>query len=212
MALVRHVRSVLFRGQTADLVINSVKYAHFNILSSVSSRTQSDKRQFQDFRKPSCAEINTNTFSSVKHYRSAAGQFNPRKNPNDSKEQGDSQVPSYTNKFDPALVEQLLSSMDGDLPVNSMPDPFIKDYRRCFLCRQNVEIDHKNVRLLNQFVSPYTGRIYGRAITGLCIPMQKRVSQLILRARKSGFMPSRIKDPRYLQDPQPYDVMSKKLY
>lgn len=209
MALVRRAGSVLFRGQTADLLTNSVKYTRLHILSSLSSRSQSDSRLFQDFRKPSCAEINANT---VKFYRSAAGQFNPRKNPNAPKEQGDSQAPSCTNKFDPALVEQLLSTMDGDLPVNSMPDPFQKDYYRCFLCRQKVEIDHKNVRLLNQFVSPFTGRIYGRAITGLCIPMQKRVSQLILRARKSGFMPTRMKDPRYLQDPQPYDAMSKKLY
>ena len=44
----------------------------------------------------------------------------------------------------------------------------------------------QNVRLLSQFVSPYTGRIYGRAVTGLCIPMQKQVAKAIKRSQKAG--------------------------
>jgi small subunit ribosomal protein S18 len=117
---------------------------------------------------------------------------------------------SCANPFNPALVEDLIKNMDGDMPVTEMPDPFEKKYHRCFLCRNNIVPDHKNVRLLSQFVSPYTGRIYGRAITGLCIPMQKHVASLIKRARYSGFMAYSMKDPKYLQDPQPYDAMSKK--
>ncbi|CAL1536798.1 unnamed protein product [Lymnaea stagnalis] len=115
------------------------------------------------------------------------------------------------NPFDPSVVENLLNTMEGDLPVSDMPNPYAKEYRRCFLCKQNVHLDHKNVRLLSQFVSPYTGRIYGRAVTGLCIPMQKHVSNLIKRSRNSGYMPVLLKDPKYLRDPQPYDAMSKKF-
>ena len=44
----------------------------------------------------------------------------------------------------------------------------------------------QNVRLLSQFVSPYTGRIYGSSVTGLCHPMQSRVAKLINRARRLG--------------------------
>uniref|UniRef100_A0A183A1P7 RT18C protein n=1 Tax=Echinostoma caproni TaxID=27848 RepID=A0A183A1P7_9TREM len=71
------------------------------------------------------------------------------------------------------------------LPV-MMEDPYKKTKKRCFLCKHNIELDYKNVRLLSQFVSPYTGRIYGRHITGLCIPMQKRISTLITRSRQFG--------------------------
>ena len=116
----------------------------------------------------------------------------------------------YKHSFDPDLVERLLDKVDNDMPLADMPDPFEKNYRRCFLCRNDVHLDHKNVRLLSQFVSPYTGRIYGRAITGLCIPMQKRVAGLIKRSRESGYMPYLFKDAKYLHDPQPYDVMARK--
>ncbi|KAH9499011.1 28S ribosomal protein S18c, mitochondrial [Bulinus truncatus] len=115
---------------------------------------------------------------------------------------------SCKNAYNPLLVQELLNKMKDDTPFSDIPDPYAKDYRRCFLCRQNVQLDHKNVRLLSQFVSSYTGRIYGRAITGLCIPMQRHVSKLIKRARLSGYMPFILKDPKYLRDPQPYDTMS----
>ena len=49
-----------------------------------------------------------------------------------------------------------------------------------------VYFSFQNVRLLSQFVSPYTGQIYGRHITGLCIYMQKRVAKLIRRSRYFG--------------------------
>ena len=44
----------------------------------------------------------------------------------------------------------------------------------------------QNVRLLSQFTSSYTGRIYDRGVTGLCLFMQKRVAKLIKRARMFG--------------------------
>ena len=46
--------------------------------------------------------------------------------------------------------------------------------------------EFQNVRLLSQFVSPYTGRIYGREITGLCIPMQERLERTIAISRQAG--------------------------
>ncbi|XP_012941611.1 uncharacterized protein LOC101851593 [Aplysia californica] len=122
----------------------------------------------------------------------------------------ESRFPCNSNPYNPEVVDSLLLEVKNDMPLPDMPDPFAKDYKKCFLCRQDIQLDHKNVRLLSQFVSPYTGRIYGRAITGLCIPMQKQVAKYIKRARMSGFMPFIFKDPRYLKDPQPYDPMMKK--
>ncbi|THD18456.1 Mitochondrial ribosomal protein S18C [Fasciola hepatica] len=83
---------------------------------------------------------------------------------------------------------------EADEPV-FMDDPYRKAKKRCFLCEHNIDLDYK-------FVSPYTGRIYGRHITGLCIPMQKRISKLITRSRQFGFMPFESKETVFLKDPR----------
>ncbi|XP_058973438.2 uncharacterized protein [Pocillopora verrucosa] len=74
----------------------------------------------------------------------------------------------------------------------------------CLLCpmRGDVEIDYKNVRLLSQFVSPHTGRIYGRTLTGLCHKKQKEIGKNIRRARAMGFMPVTMKYLDFHEDPQ----------
>lgn len=36
-------------------------------------------------------------------------------------------------------------------------DPYKKDSFQCIFCKHNIPIDYKNVQLLSQFVSPYTG-------------------------------------------------------
>ncbi|KAM3181061.1 hypothetical protein ACTXT7_015088 [Hymenolepis weldensis] len=93
-----------------------------------------------------------------------------------------------------------------------MPNPYKNKPRQCFICKNNIELDYKvsgihlcmnfkNVQFLSQFVSPYTGRVYGRHITGLCMPMQKRVSRLIERARKFGFMAHEMKETVFFDDP-----------
>uniref|UniRef100_A0A8C3MA77 Small ribosomal subunit protein bS18m n=1 Tax=Geospiza parvula TaxID=87175 RepID=A0A8C3MA77_GEOPR len=56
--------------------------------------------------------------------------------------------------------------------------------------------------LLSQFVSPYTGSIYGRHITGLCNKKQKEITKAIKRAHVFGFMPVMFKNPQFLTDPK----------
>ncbi|XP_034806314.1 small ribosomal subunit protein bS18m-like isoform X2 [Pan paniscus] len=56
--------------------------------------------------------------------------------------------------------------------------------------------------LLSQFVSPFTGCIYGRHVTGLCGKKQKEITKAIKRAQIMGFMPVTYKDPAYLRDPK----------
>lgn len=71
-------------------------------------------------------------------------------------------------------------------PIEEIENPFTRDKRQCILCRLNVEPDYKNVRLLSQFQSRFTGRVYGKHITGLCAAKQKRVEAEILRAQAAG--------------------------
>ncbi|XP_074849787.1 small ribosomal subunit protein bS18m isoform X2 [Carettochelys insculpta] len=94
-------------------------------------------------------------------------------------------------------------SCNVDLPVE-MENPYKEPPKRCVLC--GINVDYKNVQLLSQFISPYTGRIYGRHITGLCAKKQKEISKAIKRAHVIGFMPVAYKDPIFLNDPKICDI------
>ncbi|XP_043826692.1 28S ribosomal protein S18c, mitochondrial [Dromiciops gliroides] len=86
-----------------------------------------------------------------------------------------------------------------DMPV-PMENPYKEPNKKCILCGKTV--DYKNVQLLSQFISPFTGCIYGRHITGLCGKKQKEITKAIKRAQIMGFMPVTYKDPAYLKDPK----------
>ncbi|XP_030625614.1 small ribosomal subunit protein bS18m [Chanos chanos] len=92
---------------------------------------------------------------------------------------------------------------DNDMPIK-MEDPYKQPQKGCILC--NIPVDYKNVQLLSQFVSPHTGRIYGRHITGLCSRKQKLVTKAIKRARSMGFMSVTLKDPQFMKDPNICDI------
>ncbi|XP_055123405.1 small ribosomal subunit protein bS18m-like [Symphalangus syndactylus] len=86
-----------------------------------------------------------------------------------------------------------------DLPT-PMENPYKESLKKCILCGKHV--NYKNAQLLSQFVSPFTGCIYGRHITGLCGKKQKEITKAIKRAQIMGFMPVTYKDPAYLKDPK----------
>jgi len=50
----------------------------------------------------------------------------------------------------------------------------------------NIVPDYKNTRMLSQFISRFTGRIYGRHITGLCRHKQEHVEKEIKKSREAG--------------------------
>uniref|UniRef100_A0A3B5MDH8 Small ribosomal subunit protein bS18m n=1 Tax=Xiphophorus couchianus TaxID=32473 RepID=A0A3B5MDH8_9TELE len=79
-------------------------------------------------------------------------------------------------------------------------NPSRESKKGCVLC--NVTVDFKNIQLLSQFVSPHTGRIYGRHITGLCGRKQKEISKAIKKAHSLGFMPVTHKYPEFMKDPR----------
>ncbi|XP_078741181.1 small ribosomal subunit protein bS18m [Lampetra fluviatilis] len=78
-------------------------------------------------------------------------------------------------------------------------DPYTEPPRRCVLC--NIDVDYKNTQMLSQFISSYTGKIYGRHITGLCSKKQKQITKAIKRAQKMGFMAVTLKEPLFRKDP-----------
>ncbi|GAB0099254.1 mitochondrial ribosomal protein S18C [Sergentomyia squamirostris] len=97
-----------------------------------------------------------------------------------------------------------VSQVDPDEPVQ-IQNPFEKPRQLCILCKGNIEPNYKNVRLLSQFQSPYTGRIYGRHITGLCKGKQTKVEAEIVKAQDCGLMPTYKKLNEFLKDPQLFD-------
>ncbi|KAF7216727.1 small ribosomal subunit protein bS18m isoform X1 [Nothobranchius furzeri] len=86
-----------------------------------------------------------------------------------------------------------------DHMIIQMENPYKEPQKGCTLC--NVTVDFKNIQLLSQFVSPHTGRIYGRHITGLCGIKQKEVSKAIKKAHSLGFMSVTHKHPQFMKDP-----------
>ncbi|KAL0965702.1 hypothetical protein UPYG_G00284630 [Umbra pygmaea] len=92
---------------------------------------------------------------------------------------------------------------NDDMPVQ-MDNPYKQPEKGCILC--NIPIDFKNVQLLSQFISPHTGRIYGRHITGLCSKKQWELSKAIKKAHSIGFMPVTHKEPQFMKDPNICDI------
>lgn len=96
------------------------------------------------------------------------------------------------------------TKQNADEPIE-IPNPFEKDPQQCILCKHDITPHYKNVKLLSQFQSPYTGRIYGRHITGLCKQKQEDVEKAILRAQRCLLMPGYHKDLDFLHDPKLFD-------
>lgn len=94
---------------------------------------------------------------------------------------------------------------NNDTPIDLKENPFAKEKIQCILCKHNINPDYKNMQLLSQFQSPYTGRVYGRHITGLCKNRHEQVEREIIKAQNAGFMPTYHKAIDFLNDPKLFD-------
>ncbi|XP_034255243.1 28S ribosomal protein S18c, mitochondrial [Thrips palmi] len=83
-----------------------------------------------------------------------------------------------------------------------MENPFTVSKRKCILCQHGITPDYKNVKLLSQFISSQTGRVYGRHITGLCKDQQVRLEGEIFKSRAAGLMAYYYKHPEFFKDPK----------
>ncbi|KAJ8950247.1 hypothetical protein NQ314_007952 [Rhamnusium bicolor] len=115
----------------------------------------------------------------------------------------------FLRKFTSKIItgnKPTFRACSSDVPQFDMENPFEKEKQECLLCKYNIEVDYKNVKLLSQFQSPYTGRIYGKHITGLCTKQQEIVEKEIVKAQSAGLMATYLKEPCYLKDPRLFDV------
>ncbi|XP_042303286.1 28S ribosomal protein S18b, mitochondrial [Sceloporus undulatus] len=59
----------------------------------------------------------------------------------------------------------------------------------CPICRdQNLFLDYRNVKLLEQFICPYSGVIYHPTHTGVCMKKYKLLTKAIQQARENGLL------------------------
>lgn len=74
--------------------------------------------------------------------------------------------------------------------ITDLDDPYQSEPKQCVLCpKKYLEDIHptwRNPKLLAQFVSPHTGLVYDKHITGLCEYMQREVVREARRAQKMG--------------------------
>ena len=79
------------------------------------------------------------------------------------------------------------SSMFSQQPVE-MENPYERPKVRCLLCKYNVKLDYKNVRLLSQFISSFSGNVYDRNVTRLCQAQHDHLVEVIRESRARGEM------------------------
>ncbi|KAF8370657.1 mrps-18.C [Pristionchus pacificus] len=108
---------------------------------------------------------------------------------------------------DAAAAASAATTSCSDEPVELAVNPYARPPRKCLLCKTGVELDYKNARLLQQFVSSFSGRVYDRHITGLCDGQQKKLIETISLSRRAGYMPALVKDPKYVRDPALFDPL-----
>ena len=96
---------------------------------------------------------------------------------------------------------------DPNAPIELDFNPYEKPKTKCILCRTETRLDYKNARLLQQFVSTFSGRVYEQHVTGLCDAQYKLLLDTIRLSRRTGFMPIFTKDPKYLRDPKLFDPL-----
>ncbi len=77
----------------------------------------------------------------------------------------------------------------GDKVIAGTKKQYFRRKKMCRFCVEKIDdIDYKDVRLLNAFISE-RGRITPRRITGVCAPHQRRLSEAIKQARSIALVP-----------------------
>lgn len=106
-------------------------------------------------------------------------------------------VGAFTRTVRCVAGSAVVRNLDEDLPVE-MEDPYHPVTKRCFLC--GVRVDYKNVQLLSQFVSSYTGAPISQKLTGLCDEKYDTILKSIKMSQRAGFMAFRTKETTFLED------------
>lgn len=102
-------------------------------------------------------------------------------------------ISKVAEEHQPAAIFSGTFSQLGDKSGMLSSDPYEKEPIRCILCPKRYAVDYikpdyKNPKLLAQFVSPHTGLVYKKHITGLCEQMQEEVEREVKKSQHAGFM------------------------
>lgn len=81
-----------------------------------------------------------------------------------------------------------------------------EERRLCMACKHGIQFDYKNFRLISQFTSTFTGKLFGRHVTGLCKKQQRRLEVEYERAVICGYLSLLNKDIEFVKDPKLCDV------
>ena len=60
--------------------------------------------------------------------------------------------------------------------------------RECKFCKENIDIDYKDVQLLKSYTTE-KGKIFPRRISGCCSKHQRELSRAIKRSRHAALIP-----------------------
>jgi small subunit ribosomal protein S18 len=93
-----------------------------------------------------------------------------------------------------------MSQEHDEKQIVDKPTPYERSNRQCILCRNKIQLDYKNPRLISQFVSPLNGRVYEKHITGLCEKQQTILEVEHRKATIAMYMPIFHKNPKYNKD------------
>ncbi|KAJ8267391.1 hypothetical protein COCON_G00125630 [Conger conger] len=104
----------------------------------------------------------------------------------------------YTTRYNSKLIwSDYRRNHKGSIPPQKTRKTCIRGTKICGnpcpICRDpNIAIHYKNVKLLEQFVSPHTGIVYDPTRTGVCMKQQKQLNRAIETARDHGLLPFQV--------------------
>ena len=71
---------------------------------------------------------------------------------------------------------------------NKKQKKIVRFRKKCIFCKENLDIDYKNLNLLKRFIN-VKGRITSRRINGNCAKHQRKLAREIKRARFLTLLP-----------------------
>ena len=63
----------------------------------------------------------------------------------------------------------------------------MNNHKECYFCKNNQEVDYKNVKTLKKFINFYM-KILSAKRTGVCATHQRKLTKAIKRARVMGLL------------------------
>jgi len=86
------------------------------------------------------------------------------------------------------MFKNKLNKFEKKLRGEKSAKRIVRVKKNCVFCKNELDIDYKNIELLGKYVSS-RGRIAARRISGNCAKHQRKVAQEIKRARYMNLLP-----------------------